>query len=57
MSLLHTLIHYTFMSKFQFKRLLCILKMVFLIDRSLQGNKLTGKIPEVIGLMQALAVL
>lgn len=25
--------------------------------RSLQGNKLTGKIPEVIGLMQALAVL
>lgn len=45
------------MSKFQFKRLLCILKMVFLIDRSLQGNKLTGKIPEVIGLMQALAVL
>lgn len=26
-------------------------------DRSLQGNRLTGKIPEVIGLMQALAVL
>jgi len=25
--------------------------------RSLQGNKLTGRIPEVIGLMQALAVL
>lgn len=24
---------------------------------SLQGNRLTGKIPEVIGLMQALAVL
>lgn len=26
-------------------------------NRSLQGNRLTGKIPEVIGLMQALAVL
>jgi hypothetical protein len=25
--------------------------------RSLQGNNLTGRIPEVIGLMQALAVL
>jgi hypothetical protein len=25
--------------------------------RSLQGNQLTGKIPPVIGLMQALAVL
>lgn len=29
----------------------------FRFARSLQGNKLTGKIPEVIGLMQALAVL
>lgn len=32
-------------------------KLFVMVDRSLQGNKLTGKIPEVIGLMQALAVL
>lgn len=29
----------------------------FVLNRSLQGNKLTGRIPEVIGLMQALTVL
>jgi len=32
------------------------LSLWFLL-RSLQGNRLTGKIPEVIGLMQALAIL
>jgi hypothetical protein len=31
--------------------------IVHLYFRSLQGNNLTGRIPEVIGLMQALAVL
>lgn len=32
-------------------------KQLSSFSRSLQGNMLTGKIPEVIGLMQALAVL
>ncbi|KAG6390152.1 hypothetical protein SASPL_151634 [Salvia splendens] len=31
--------------------------LTYAMDRSLQGNMLTGTIPEVIGLMQALAVL
>ncbi|CAL5340258.1 unnamed protein product [Camellia sinensis] len=34
-----------------------LIKLALIHDVSLQGNRLTGKIPEVIGLMQALAVL
>lgn len=43
---------------FEFLQLSDILiALAFAVARSLQGNQLTGHIPSVIGLMQALAVL
>jgi hypothetical protein len=36
---------------------LYVVRFLFVLHRSLQENRLTGKIPDVIGLMRALAVL